>query len=118
MTTLQTSATGTTFTLALVRMAVKQVRRLGQALANRRAVSALHALDDRALKDIGLTRADVQAALLQPMTADPSVHLVALRDGGENVSLEPSKPAPLVTAQTWNRVRRTDAVVKLKAVSA
>jgi uncharacterized protein YjiS (DUF1127 family) len=113
MTTLQTSATGTTFTLALVRMAVRQVRSFGQALANRRAVTALHGLDDRALKDIGLTRADVQGALALPMGHDPSRHLAALRGG-----VEPSKPVPLVTAQRWNRARRTDAGVSARAVRA
>jgi uncharacterized protein YjiS (DUF1127 family) len=113
MTTLQTSATGTTFTLALVRMAVRRVRSYGQALANRRAVTSLHALDDRGLKDIGLTRADVQAALLQPINADPSQHLANLREG-----VEPSKPAPLVTAQHWSRTRRTDAGVSTQAARA
>ncbi len=104
MTTLQTSATGTTFTLALVRMAVRQVRGLGQALANRRAVNTLQALDDRALKDIGLTRGDVHAALQKPLGEDPSRHLAALRSGAE-----PSKPAAWVTVERWSRTRRADA---------
>jgi uncharacterized protein YjiS (DUF1127 family) len=113
MTTLHTSATGTTFTLALVRMAVKRVRSLGQALANRRAVHAMHGLDDRALKDIGLTRADVQGALALPLSADPSQHLAVLRGG-----VEPSKPAPLVTVQWASRLRRADAGVTAQAAHA
>jgi uncharacterized protein YjiS (DUF1127 family) len=106
MTTPQTNATGTTFTLALVRMAAHQVRRFVQALANRRAVTAMHALDDRALKDIGLTRADVQSALMKPFGEDPSSHLVALRTG-----VEPSKLAAVATSARWNRAQRSDEAV-------
>ncbi len=36
------------------------------ALRNRREVMRLTDLDDRALKDIGLLRADVEGALLEP----------------------------------------------------
>ena len=42
------------------------------ALRNRRAVMRLTDLDDRALKDIGLLRADVEGALLEPLHKDPS----------------------------------------------
>ena len=113
MTTPQTNATGTTFTLALVRIAVRSVRRFAQALANRRAVNTLHALDDRALKDIGLTRGDVYLALRQPLGEDPSSHLVALRTG-----VEPSKPATLATSARWNRARRADTISSGRAARA
>jgi uncharacterized protein YjiS (DUF1127 family) len=42
------------------------------ALRNRRQVMRLTDLDDRALKDIGLLRADVEGALLEPLHKDPS----------------------------------------------
>jgi uncharacterized protein YjiS (DUF1127 family) len=42
------------------------------ALRNRREVMRLTDLDDRALKDIGLLRADVEGALLEPLHKDPS----------------------------------------------
>ena len=43
--------------------------------ANRRAVRDLLDWDDNALRDIGLTRADVRLALGLPMSEDPSVRL-------------------------------------------
>ena len=42
------------------------------ALRNRRQVMRLTDLDDRALKDIGLLRAVVEGALLEPLHKDPS----------------------------------------------
>ncbi len=44
-------------------------------LANRLAVTRLCELDERALKDIGLTPSDVRAALALPLDRDPSEHL-------------------------------------------
>jgi uncharacterized protein YjiS (DUF1127 family) len=45
---------------------------LWRALRNRREVLRLTELDDRALKDIGLLRAEVEGALLEPFHTDPS----------------------------------------------
>ena len=45
---------------------------LWRALRNRREVHRLADLDDRALKDIGLLRSDVEGALLEPFHKDPS----------------------------------------------
>jgi uncharacterized protein YjiS (DUF1127 family) len=42
------------------------------ARMNRQIVKELYAQDDRMLKDIGLTRADVFAALLAPVSEDPT----------------------------------------------
>ena len=53
---------------AVGRGAGKTVR----ALNHRGAVHRLTHLDDRALKDIGLTRGDVEGALAQPLLVDPS----------------------------------------------
>lgn len=56
-----------------------------RAWRNRRAVIGLLDLDDRMLRDIGLTRGDVTAALSGPRLQDPSTRLRALsaerRDG-------------------------------------
>ncbi|HEX8168689.1 MAG TPA: DUF1127 domain-containing protein [Beijerinckiaceae bacterium] len=43
-----------------------------KALRHRREVLRLADLDDRALKDIGLLRSDVEGALLEPLHKDPS----------------------------------------------
>jgi uncharacterized protein YjiS (DUF1127 family) len=50
---------------------------LVQRLQNRRAVLALLDWDERALSDIGLTRADVRLALGLPFREDPSARLQA-----------------------------------------
>lgn len=54
---------------------VFHIKTLAKVIANRRSVHKLHACDDRMLKDIGLVRSDVIAALDMPMNADPSSHL-------------------------------------------
>lgn len=55
--------------------AVRPVARLARTLRNRHAVTKLGHLDERALKDIGLTRSDVLGALAAPLTRDPSLIL-------------------------------------------
>jgi uncharacterized protein YjiS (DUF1127 family) len=52
---------------------------LWRALRNRREVLRLTDLDDRALKDIGLLRSDVEGALLEPLHKDPSKFLAVRR---------------------------------------
>ncbi len=52
--------------------AFARAARLGTALGHRRAVRRLAELDDRTLKDIGLTRSDVTGALAQSLAVDPS----------------------------------------------
>ena len=48
---------------------------VAQRVQNRRAVTALLDWDDRALRDIGVTRLDVRLALGMPFRADPSTRL-------------------------------------------
>lgn len=57
------------------------LRRIWLALKNRRAVMALGGFDDRMLKDIGLIRSDISAALDHPMDQDPSLHLSRVAAG-------------------------------------
>lgn len=54
---------------------VARVKTIVKALVNRRQIRELHALDDRLLKDIGLVRSDVVAALDIGLHEDPSLHL-------------------------------------------
>ncbi|MEM7774644.1 MAG: DUF1127 domain-containing protein [Pseudomonadota bacterium] len=54
-------------------------RRLAAAIAKRRSLSKLRRLDDRALADIGLTRSDVDRALLAPLGHDPTMELEVSR---------------------------------------
>jgi uncharacterized protein YjiS (DUF1127 family) len=43
-----------------------------RAIVNRRSVNMLDEMDDRMLRDIGLTRGDVDSALAQPWHKDPT----------------------------------------------
>ena len=49
--------------------------RMGEAGRSRRIVHGLAALDDRLLRDIGLTRHDVDAALVEPAMTDGTLVL-------------------------------------------
>ena len=50
-------------------------RKVARAITNRWAVRSLRHYDDRMLKDIGLVRSDITAALDAPLYEDPSQHL-------------------------------------------
>ena len=52
------------------------VKTVAQRVRNRRAVVTLLNWDERALRDIGLTRADVQLSLALPLREDPSTQLM------------------------------------------
>ena len=49
--------------------------RVGEAGRNRRIVHGLSSLDDHLLRDIGLTRHDVDAALIEPAMTDGTLVL-------------------------------------------
>ncbi|WP_244538534.1 DUF1127 domain-containing protein [Methylobacterium sp. ap11] len=61
------------------RKAAQIVARIVVLWINRRAAYRLAELDDRGLKDIGLTRNDVMGALDLPFMKDPTVPLVHRR---------------------------------------
>jgi uncharacterized protein YjiS (DUF1127 family) len=103
-------AFGSTFTLALVGVAVRAIRQFAMALKNRAEVRHLHELDDRALKDIGLMRTDIHAALDMPLYRDPSRHLVDV--AGVTRSRRPATQPAAVSSAGAMRLRRTDAPVK------
>ncbi|TNC14292.1 DUF1127 domain-containing protein [Methylobacterium terricola] len=61
------------------RKAAQIVARIVTLWINRRAAYRLAELDDRALKDIGLTRSDVEGVLDLPFRQDPTLPLVHRR---------------------------------------
>jgi uncharacterized protein YjiS (DUF1127 family) len=107
-----TGAAGSTFTLALVGIAVRAVQSVVRNLKNRFEVRGLRHLDDRALNDIGLTRSDVDAALSLPLHVDPSGHLVDVAGGGRAIRRSVEKPDAAIDPVRLDRVRRNDAVLK------
>lgn len=60
---------------AAVRRLVIALVAFWRARAHRREVTSMLRLDDRMLKDIGLTRSDVMGALAEPLDVDPSIDL-------------------------------------------
>jgi uncharacterized protein YjiS (DUF1127 family) len=103
-----TGAGGSTFTLALAGFALGTLATVAKALKNRFAVRSLHELDDRALKDIGLMRSDITAALDMPLHRDPSQHLIEVAGGGRTRST-------FVATREIDRLRRHDADVRIGA---
>jgi uncharacterized protein YjiS (DUF1127 family) len=65
--------------LGFGRKAAQIVARIVTLWINRRAAYRLAELDDRALKDIGLTRNDVEGVLDLPFRQDPTVPLAHRR---------------------------------------
>jgi uncharacterized protein YjiS (DUF1127 family) len=59
-----------------------------RALSNRMAVRELAHLDDHALKDIGLTRSDVQGALEVSLRQDPSCVLTGIAGSGHGRAMQ------------------------------
>jgi uncharacterized protein YjiS (DUF1127 family) len=98
---------GKTFTLALAGMAVRALSRVVVALKNRRQIGTLAGLDDRALKDIGLMRSDVHAALSSSFLHDPSVQLVNVAGYKRHIETK----AGNLTALDLNRLRRETPAV-------
>jgi uncharacterized protein YjiS (DUF1127 family) len=66
------------FLTPATRVLARTGRNVLTVLANRRAVGRLSDLDDRQLKDIGLIRTDVAAALAEPLYEDPSCQLMRI----------------------------------------
>jgi uncharacterized protein YjiS (DUF1127 family) len=58
--------------LALLSVVARALIEGLRGIGNRGDVRRLLEMDDRALKDIGLTRGDVLGALAQPLSKDPS----------------------------------------------
>ena len=70
--------------------------RVSEAGRNRRVLHGLATLDDHMLRDIGLTRYDVEAALIEPAMTDGTLVLA------QRVRVQSrSEPAPAREAQAW-----------------
>ncbi len=100
-------AAGTTFTLALTGFGIRALARAWTVIRNRTQVARLSELDDRALKDIGLLRSDVAAALSLPWHHDPSNHLAEVAGGGR-FDRRSGRPS-VVAVQDRAPVRQTQA---------
>ncbi|MFH6781759.1 MULTISPECIES: DUF1127 domain-containing protein [Methylobacterium] len=74
------------------RKAAQIVARIVTLWINRRAAYRLAELDDRGLKDIGLTRSDVEGVLDLPFRHDPTIPLVHRR----RARRQPAPPAVTV----------------------
>jgi uncharacterized protein YjiS (DUF1127 family) len=73
---------------------------VARALLNRRAVAPLLELNDRELRDLGLTRDDLRTALRQPLVRDPSVVLMVRavdRRSLARAAAAPARRAPSVS---------------------
>ena len=58
--------------LAALSVLYRRVAKAIEIWSNRRQILRLASADDRLLRDIGLTRADIDWALMQPLHVDPS----------------------------------------------
>lgn len=68
------------FLSSVVSRFLKSTGRAIELWSNRRTVHRLAALDDRYLRDIGVSRSDIHWALSHPLNIDPSVMLATRVD--------------------------------------
>lgn len=75
---------------------------------NRRTALEMMHFDDRMLKDIGLTRADVHASIIEPMGADPTVRMriLAVERRAANRALAAERVAGLRAEEAARGVER------------
>ncbi len=107
------TATGSTFTLALAAIVIRTAARFRKLVGNRIAVARLSELDERGLKDIGLTPSDVRAALALPFGRDPSEHLAEVAGHKRARHLERAGSGVPIA-----RLRARDADVNVRASNA
>jgi uncharacterized protein YjiS (DUF1127 family) len=65
------------YVTALLSALLASLRNVAQALKNRRDATALAGMDERMLRDIGLTRSDLRDAYAEPLWRDPTDILAA-----------------------------------------
>ncbi len=109
----QGAVRGSTFTLAFAAILVRGATHIRRLIRNRIAVARLGELDERGLKDIGLTPSDVRAALSLPLSVDPSMHLCEV--AGHKRSVAQERPGE---AASIARLRARDADVTTRGAVA
>ena len=90
------SATRPALVVRAIRGVLRQLAGLATALRDRAEVKRLIELDDRALKDIGLSRSEVDGALAEPFFRSPSSVLlrsVERRSRASQGAVPASRPA-------------------------
>jgi uncharacterized protein YjiS (DUF1127 family) len=110
MLALTTSAAPASFTQAFTAIGAVTARigrRLVEAWRHRHDATALAALDDHMLADIGLTRSDLNDALSEPLWRDPTSVLVRRKD--ERRWARRAKVARLIGQTSPSIVPGTDA---------
>ena len=67
--------TSTSPVTAILSVAGRLVNRIREARERRHVVQSLASFDDHMLRDIGLTRFDLDSALVEPILSDPTLVL-------------------------------------------
>lgn len=82
--------------------------RIVRGYLNRRTALEMMHFDDRMLKDIGLTRADVHASIIEPMGSDPTVRMriLAVERRAANRALAAERVAGLRAEEAARGVER------------
>lgn len=82
--------------------------RLVRGWLNRRTALEMMHFDERMLKDIGLTRGDVHASIIEPMGADPTVRMriLAVERRAANRALAAERAAGLRAEEAARGVER------------
>jgi uncharacterized protein YjiS (DUF1127 family) len=104
----------------LAAVVARFVRPVVGAWHHRHDAALLASMDDRMLRDIGLTRADVSDALSQPIWRDPTLVLVRRRGERKSarratpvIDLLPRRPAPSLAPAAEALARAGDPRTRL-----
>jgi len=88
---------------ALGAVLVERIARVAKILRHRRDLEFLAGLDDRMLKDIGLTRSDLRFALSEPFWRDPGAVLIShVGQRGAGKSRASSVPSIVPAPGRWD----------------
>ena len=88
---------------ALAAPVADRIARVAKILRHRRDLELLAGLDDRMLKDIGLTRSDLRFALSEPFWRDPGAVLIShVGQRGAGKSRASSVPSIVPAPGRWD----------------
>jgi uncharacterized protein YjiS (DUF1127 family) len=94
-------------------VAVERIAQAAKILRHRRDLEFLAGLDDRMLRDIGLTRSDLRFALCEPFWRDPGAALIGRVGQRGTGRTSPTSVPSIVPAQVGWGVRATGAAVRV-----